>query len=430
MIRIIEDNIIAEVNKLIDRASLTFDRKEEPIVKDILANVAAHGDKALIEYTNRFDKTNFAHPANLTISREEIEQAVSTVEPEVFAALTRAIKNIEDHHKQQKHESWTYEPEPGASTGIRYTPLASVGVYVPGGTAAYPSTVLMNVIPAKVAGVEEIVMVTPPSSSGEINKYILAAAYLLGVSKIFKIGGAQAVAALAFGTETVPRVDKIVGPGNIWVTLAKKQVYGTVAIDKLAGPSDITVLADSNAPAPYVAADLLSQAEHDVLASSIAIVLSKEQAQKIQQEVIAQTSKLPRKTIVEASLKNYGAIIVVKSVEEMIVIANTIAPEHLEIMFRDPNEILPHIKNAGAIFCGYYTPEPLGDYYAGSNHVLPTGGTSRFESPLGVDDFVKKTSIIQYSREKALATIGDIELLARLEGFDAHAYSMSVRRQL
>lgn len=428
MIKIIDENIREEAYKMGGRVSLTAVRHEDQLVAEILTNIQQQQDRALLDYTNRFDRASFAAPDELRVTSAEMDQALQVVPETVKQILNRAIENIRAHHIKQVHSDWTSESTPGALTGIRYTPLESVGVYVPGGTAVYPSTVLMNVIPAQVAGVRRIVMVTPPSSQGKINPVILVAARLLNITEVYKVGGAQAVGALAFGTPTIPKVDKIVGPGNIWVTLAKKQVYGICAIDKLAGPSDITVLADRQARADYIAADMLSQAEHDVLASAIAVVPSFEQATAVKQELIRQTQSLSRSAIIAQSLANYGAIFVADDIDQMAEIANIIAPEHLELLFADHTLILSKIRNAGAIFCGYYSPEPLGDYFAGANHVLPTGGTARFESPLGVDDFVKKTSIIQYTHNALKRVVDDIEQFAILEGLDAHARSIAIRR--
>lgn len=428
MIKIIDSNIDEELDRITRRVSLTLDRSEEPIVKSILKDIVSKGDRSLLEYTNKFDRTNFKSIEEMKVSTQELESAYDSIDESTLKSLRQAIINIKEHHQLQKHESWMHTHCEGAQTGIKYSAIGSVGVYVPGGTAAYPSSVLMNVIPAQIAGVKRIVMVTPPDSEGKLTPLVLVAANELGIKEIYKVGGAQAVGALAFGTDSIVKVDKIVGPGNIWVTIAKKLVYGVVAIDKLAGPSDITVLADPSAPASYVAADLLSQAEHDSLASSIAVVLSADQANQIKDEIIKQTAKLDRQDIVEQSLRDNSAIFVVDSIEKMVNISNAIAPEHLELMFDDYECILPHITNAGAIFCGYYCPEPLGDYFAGPNHVLPTGGTARFESPLGVDDFIKRTSILKYTKEATRKVIDDIEILARLEGLDAHAASIAIRR--
>lgn len=431
VVRIIKNNIQAELKLIQDRVSLTSSsRKELSIVRDILDSVISDGDQALVDYSNRFDKAGYTKISDCLVTPQETAMAFSVTEDKTILALKRAIENITKHHERQKHSSWKMTHFEGAETGVRYSAISSAGLYVPGGTAAYPSSVLMNAIPAIVAGVDRIVMVTPPGEQGKLNPLVLVAAELLGIKEIYKIGGAQAIAALAYGTDSIKPVDKIVGPGNIWVTLAKKEVYGQVAIDKLAGPSDITVLADDNAPDDYIAADMLSQAEHDTLASAIAVVFSEEKANAVKQELQKQLDKLSRKEIAKVSLEKYGAIFIASNLDEMMKIANSIAPEHLELMFEDYEPLLPMVKNAGAIFCGYYCPEPLGDYYAGPNHVLPTGGTARFESPLGVDDFMKKTSLLMYTKEAAQKSIDDVELFARLEGLDAHANSMAIRRDL
>ncbi|NLC18066.1 MAG: histidinol dehydrogenase, partial [Clostridiales bacterium] len=358
---------------------------------------------------------------------EEIEEAYSQVEPSLIDVIRKAIKNIEDYHVKQKRYSWFDTTENGSIMGQKITPISAVGVYVPGGTAAYPSSVLMNVVPARVAGVERIAMTTPPQKNGKVYPVTLVAANEAGVTEIYKVGGAQAIGALAFGTESIKKVDKIVGPGNIYVALAKKAVYGFVSIDSLAGPSEILVLADETANTKYVAADLLSQAEHDELASAILVTTSRQLAEEVSVEVDRQASKLSRREIIEKSLDNYGYIIIARDMADAIDIANDIASEHLEIMTRDPFMIMTKIKNAGAIFIGDYSSEPLGDYMAGSNHILPTNGTAKFFSPLGVDDFVKKSSIIAYSKEALEPMYKDIMSFAEHEGLTAHAAAAGIR---
>lgn len=397
-------------------------------VKIILQAVKEKGDKALISYTNKFDSKN-VNVQNICVTKEEISEAYEKVEKEFIEAINLAVENIKFFHEKQKRNSWMITKEKEVTLGQQIRALEKVGIYVPGGTAVYPSTVLMNTIPAKVAGVKDITMVTPPLKDGSINPNILVAADIAGVNRIYKVGGAQAVAALAFGTETIDRVDKIVGPGNIYVAMAKKSVYGYVDIDMIAGPSEILIIADEGADAKYIAADLMSQAEHDKLASAILITTSKELGEKVKEQLEIQVKDLSRKDIILDSLKNHGAIIIVKSIEEAIDISNSIAPEHLELCVKDPFLSLGDIKNAGSIFLGYFAPEPLGDYIAGPNHVLPTSGTARFFSPLSVDDFVKKCSFIRYSKE-ALMDVGDkIIKLAETEGLTAHANSIKVRME-
>lgn len=357
--------------------------------KKIVDRVRSEKDAALFEYTAMWDCPEI-HAGNVKVSVEDMKAAYDTLEPELQEAITLSAARIESFHQKQKQNTWIDVKENGEILGQRVTPLEKVGVYVPGGKAAYPSSVLMNVIPAKVAGVERIVMVTPASKDGQLTKEVLAAAYIAGVTEVYKIGGAQAIAALAFGTETIPKVDKIVGPGNIYVTLAKREVFGYVNIDSIAGPSEILIVADESANPTFVAADLLSQAEHDQLASAVLITTSKALAEKVQKEVARFYEIMPRQEILSASLANYCAIVIEPSMESACELANAIAPEHLELAVTAPFEVLTRIKNAGAIFLGHYTPEPVGDYMAGPNHVLPTNGTARFFSPLGVDDFIKK----------------------------------------
>ncbi|MCI8764754.1 MAG: histidinol dehydrogenase [Lachnospiraceae bacterium] len=398
----------------------------EKTVQAIVEDVKSRRDEAILEYTKKFDGVELT-PEELRVTAEEIEEALSLVEPSLLAVMKKSMKNIKEYHEKQKQYSWFDSRPDGTILGQKVTPLASVGVYVPGGKAAYPSSVLMNIIPAKVAGVSRIVMVTPPGKDGKVNPVTLAAAHLAGVTDAYKVGGAQAIAALAFGTGAIPRVDKIAGPGNIFVALAKKAVYGHVSIDSIAGPSEILVLADDSANPRYVAADLLSQAEHDELASAILVTASMELAKKVSAEAEAFVQKLSRQSILEKSLENYGYILVEDSMEDAIETANQIASEHLEIVTKNPFEVMTKIQNAGAIFLGEYSSEPLGDYFAGPNHVLPTNGTAKFFSPLGVDDYVKKSSIIYYSKEALEPIHKDIETFAEAEGLTAHANSIRVR---
>lgn len=400
--------------------------EQNAAVQSIIAEVKRDKDAALKRYAKQFDKIEIDQ---LRVSDADIEAAYGQVEEDFLAAIRRAAANIRSFHEKQRRTSWMEPDANGTVLGQVLRPLKRVGLYVPGGTAAYPSSVLMNVIPAQVAGVKEIAIVTPPSTAGGegINPYILVAAAEVGVREIYRVGGAQAVAALAYGTESIAPVDKICGPGNIYVALAKRYVYGIVDIDSIAGPSDICVLADETADASYVAADLLSQAEHDVLATAILVTPSRKLAEEVQQELIRQTSTLPRKEIVEQSLANNGEIWIVNDLAHGVEIVNQIAPEHLELLVDQPLSILGSIENAGAIFLGAYSSEPVGDYYAGPNHVLPTGGTARFSSPLNVDDFIKKSSIVSYSKEALFAHADDIMKLARYEGLEAHARAIEIR---
>lgn len=413
------------VNDLLNRSQLDYGNVQD-IVNDIIADIKANGDKALFSYTQRFDGFD-VNEDNILVTRQEIEEAYKLVDSDLIEVIKKSAKRISDFHQKQKINSWLEPAKNGEMLGQLIRPLARVGVYVPGGKAAYPSSVLMNIIPAKVAGVEDIVMTTPPSKDGKINPTTLVAADVAGVDRIYKAGGAQAVAALAFGTKSVPKVDKIVGPGNIFVALAKRSVYGYVNIDSVAGPSEILILADESANPVFVAADLLSQAEHDELASAVLITTSADLAEKVQKEVEKQTAVLERKAIIDKSIENYGAIIVADDFDAACDLCNMLAPEHMEICTREPFSLLPKIQNAGAIFLGYYTPEPLGDYMAGPNHVLPTGGTARFFSPLSIDDYIKKSSIICFS-EEALKGLGkDVIKFAEAEGLTAHANSVRVR---
>ena len=395
-------------------------------VKEIVGRVRQEGDAALFEYTRKFDGS-FMNKTNVKVSREEMKAAFENLNPELQKAMMLSAKRIKAFHEKQKQNTWMDIKENGEILGQRVTPLEIVGVYVPGGKAAYPSSVLMNVMPAKVAGVKQIVMTTPANKEGKLSQEVLAAAYIADVTEVYKIGGAQAIAALAFGTESISKVDKIVGPGNIYVALAKREVFGYVNIDSIAGPSEILIIADQSANPTFLAADLLSQAEHDQLASSILITDCKKIAKKVQMEVNRLYEKMPRQEILKESLSRYSKIILVRDIETACQLANMIAPEHLELAVEMPFEVLTKIKNAGAIFLGHYTPEPVGDYMAGPNHVLPTNGTARFFSPLGVDDFVKKSSILSFSKA-ALLPLGEaIVKFAESENLYAHALSVQLR---
>ena len=400
--------------------------KFESAVADILANVKSRGDDALFEYTRNFDKADI-NPSNIVVTQEEIDEAYSLVDDKLLDVIKKALVNIRDYHEKQKQYSWFDSKPDGTILGQKVTALSRVGVYVPGGKAAYPSSVLMNVMPAKVAGVEQIVMCTPPDKEGKVYPTTLVAAKEAGVDVIYKVGGAQAIAAMAYGTASVPKVDKIVGPGNIYVALAKKAVFGYVSIDSVAGPSEIMVIADETANPRFVAADLLSQAEHDEMASAILVTTSEELAKKVSAQIDEFLKELSRSEIISKSLENYGYILVADSIDEAIEVANDIASEHLEIVTKDPFNVMTKIKNAGAIFLGEYSSEPLGDYFAGPNHVLPTNGTAKFFSPLSVDDFIKKSSIISYSREALELIHNDIETFAKAEHLTAHANSIHVR---
>lgn len=426
--RIIELNSESRKNILENLLKRSPNQYEEytQVVAEILEDVKVNKDSALFAYTERFDKTILTKET-IRVTEEEIEEAYQKIDPSVLEVIRKAKSNIENYHAKQKQYSWFDTTDNGTILGQKVTPISAVGVYVPGGKAAYPSSVLMNVIPAKVAGVKRIAMTTPPGKDGKVFEGTLVAAKEAGVTEIYKVGGAQAIAALAFGTESIPKVDKIVGPGNIYVALAKKAVYGHVSIDSIAGPSEILVLADETANARYVAADLLSQAEHDELASAILITTSKELAIKVSEEVETFVKQLPRKEILQKSLDNYGYIMLAKDLNDAIDTANEIASEHLEIMTKDPFTVMTKIKNAGAIFIGEYSSEPLGDYMAGPNHVLPTNGTAKFFSPLSVDDFIKKSSIISYSKEALEEMHKDIITFANSEGLMAHANSIAVR---
>ena len=395
-------------------------------VQEIVESVKRDGDRAVFDYTKKFDKAEI-NGESLKVTENEIEEAMKEVDPKLMEILQKSMKNIRRFHEKQRQYSWFDSKPDGTILGQKITPLESVGVYVPGGKAAYPSSVLMNIIPAEVAGVNRIAMVTPPGKDGKVNPVTLTAAHLAGVTEVYKVGGAQAVAALAFGTESIPKVNKIVGPGNIFVALAKKAVYGHVSIDSIAGPSEILVLADESANPRFVAADLLSQAEHDELASAILVTTSMELAERVSEEVEHFTRELARTEIIEKSLENYGYILVADTMKEAVAAVNEIAPEHLEIITRNPFEDMTRIQNAGAIFIGEYSSEPLGDYFAGPNHVLPTNGTAKFFSALSTDDFIKKSSIIYYSKEALEAIHEDIEAFAEAEHLTAHANSIKVR---
>ena len=398
----------------------------EACVQEILDTVREKQDEAVFDYTKKFDGADI-NPGNILVTEEEVREAYAQMDENLLRIVRRALANIEAYHQKQMQYSWFDSKPDGTMLGQKVTALRRVGVYVPGGKAVYPSSVLMNVMPAKVAGVEEIIMVTPPGKDGKVNPTTLVAAKEAGAAAVYKVGGAQAIGALAYGTESIPRVDKIVGPGNIYVALAKKAVYGHVSIDSIAGPSEILVLADETANPRYVAADLLSQAEHDELASAILVTTSRELAEQVSRETDRFIQELSRGEIIQKSLDNYGHILVADTMEDAIDAANEIASEHLEIMTADPYQVMTKIRNAGAIFIGEYSSEPLGDYFAGPNHILPTNGTAKFFSPLSVDDFLKKSSIIAYSREALEQVHEDIEQFAEAEQLTAHANSVRVR---
>lgn len=425
VVNITEDSIKDLLKSLLKRSPINY-REQEDAVNNILTNVKDNGDLALFEYTEKFDKVKLT-AETIKVTDEEIAEAYEQVDDELIIVIRLAMKNIEDYHEMQKEESWFDSKPDGTILGQKITPLSRVGVYVPGGKAAYPSSVLMNVIPAKVAGVDEIIMCTPPGHDGKVYPTTLVSAKEAGVDTIYKVGGAQAIGALAYGTESIPQVDKIVGPGNIFVALAKKAVFGYTGIDSVAGPSEILVLADETANPRYVAADLLSQAEHDQLASAILVTTSLEVAEKVQAEIEGFVKDLERKDIIQASLDNYGYILIAEDMDTAIDAVNAIASEHLEIVTKDPFGTMTKVRNAGAIFLGESSSEPLGDYFAGPNHVLPTNGTARFFSPLGVDTFVKRSSIISYSRDALRNIHNEIETFAKAEGLTAHANSIKVR---
>ncbi|MBQ7841377.1 MAG: histidinol dehydrogenase [Lachnospiraceae bacterium] len=424
-VRLTEESKKNLLNDLLKRSPNNYG-KYEGTVADIIANVRQNGDQAIFSYTRQFDRCEITRDT-IRVTDAEIEEAYTKVDPKLVEVMKKSAANIRKFHEKQLHNSW-FDPRPdGTILGMKVLPIAVAGVYVPGGKAAYPSSVLMNVIPAKVAGVERIIMTTPPGADGKVNPGTLVAAHIAGVNEVYKVGGAQAIAAMAFGTESIPKVDKITGPGNIFVALAKKACFGYVSIDSIAGPSEILVIADESANPRYVAADLLSQAEHDELASAILITTSQKLAQEVSAQVDQFVQELSRTEIIQKSLDNYGYILLVDDLEQAADVANEIASEHLEILTKDPFSMMTKIKNAGAIFLGEYSSEPLGDYFAGPNHVLPTNGTARFFSPLNVDDFLKKTSIISYSREALEKIHNDIECFAENEGLTAHANSIKVR---
>ena len=398
----------------------------EATVNEILNTVKANGDQAVFEYTKKFDRFDL-NENNIRVTRQEIDEAYALLDPKLVEVIKKSAANVRAFHEKQLRNSWFDAKPDGTILGMKITALEKVGVYVPGGKAAYPSSVLMNVVPAKVAGVDRVIMTTPCNAEGKVNAGTLVAADVAGVSEIYKVGGAQAIAAMAYGTQSIPKVDKITGPGNIYVALAKKAVYGYVSIDSIAGPSEILVLADETANPRYVAADLLSQAEHDELASAILITTSSELAKKVSEEVDKFTAVLERREIIQKSLDNYGYILLADTMGDAIDAVNEIASEHLEILTANPFDVMTKIRNAGAIFLGEYASEPLGDYFAGPNHILPTNGTAKFFSPVNVDDFIKKTSIISYSRDALEKVSEDIQLFARSEGLTAHANSIKVR---
>lgn len=413
------------LDNLLKRSPNNYEQYNDTVL-NIVNRVRTEGDKALIALINQFDCPQI-DPSNIRVTEEEVQEAYGLIDSRLLDTIRKALKNIREYHEKQRQYSWFDTTPEGTMLGQKVTPLAAAGVYVPGGKAVYPSSVLMNIVPARIAGVEKIIMATPCSKEGKVNPAVLVAAKEAGADEIYKMGGAQAIAAMAFGTETIPKVDKITGPGNIFVALAKKAVSGFVSIDSIAGPSEILVLADESANPRYVAADLLSQAEHDELASAILVTTSRELAERVSNEVDEFAKKLSRKEIIRKSLDNYGYILVADSMEAAIETVNLIASEHLEIVTKNPFEVMMKVRNAGAIFLGEYSSEPLGDYFAGPNHILPTNGTARFFSPVSVDDFVKKSSIIYYSREALKKVHEDIEYFAENEQLTAHANSIRVR---
>ena len=425
LLKVEKNTIDTILNDLLKRSPNNYGSYEEA-VNAILLDVKEKGDEALFSYTKKFDGAELTSDT-VEVTQEEIDKAYEQVDEELLSIIRKSMENIRVYHEKQRQYSWFDTTEKGTMLGQKVTPLGSVGVYVPGGKAAYPSSVLMNIIPAKVAGVKNICMVTPPGKDGSVTPTTLVAAKEAGADHVYKIGGAQAVAALAYGTESIPKVDKIVGPGNIYVALAKKAVYGHVSIDSIAGPSEVLVLADETANPRFVAADLLSQAEHDELASSILVTTSMELAKAVEKEIEGFVQILSRKDIIQKSLDNFGYLLVADNMEDAIAITNAIASEHLEIVTKNPFEVMMKIENAGAIFLGEYSSEPLGDYFAGPNHVLPTNGTAKFFSPLSVDDFVKKSSLIYYSKEALMDVHKDVEKFAKAEHLTAHANSITVR---
>lgn len=420
MIKIFDKDF--DINKILSREIQSYGEYEES-VRQIVADVMTGGDAAVKKYTRKFDGVSVD---GLAVSGAEIDEAFASVSPRFLEVVKKSAENIAEFHSKQKKSGFEINRD-GVTLGQKYTAVEKAGLYVPGGTASYPSTVLMNAVPAKIAGVGEIIMCTPPSKNGKVRAEILAAAKIAGVDRIYKCGGAQAIAAMAYGTESIPKVYKIVGPGNIFVALAKKLVFGTVSIDMIAGPSEILVVADGKADARHVAADMLSQAEHDKLASAVLVTDSAALAKDVAAEIDRQLETLPRREIASASIENNGKIIVTDSIERAVEVANAIAPEHLEMCVENPRAWLDKIKNAGSVFLGGYTPEALGDYYAGPNHTLPTGGSAKFSSPLSVDDFVKKTQYIMYSAEALEKAAADVEYFAESEGLDGHARSVKIR---
>lgn len=425
MIRVIQsENNRKFLEELMDRTAVNYDEVYK-IVDEIILNIKTKKDKALIKYTQKFDNVLLD---KFEITKKEIEKSLETVDSKLLKTIKQAKTNIENYHKKQIRDSYIYKPNgEDIILGQLIKPIEKVGIYVPGGKAAYPSTVLMNAVPAKIAGVKEIIMITPPNKDGKVKNSILAAAYIAGVDRVFKIGGAQGIAALAYGTETVPKVSKITGPGNIYVAAAKRKVSGLVGIDMIAGPSEILIIADETANPKYIAADLISQAEHDEMAASILVTDSPSLVKKVTNELEKQVAQLQRSEIIQNSLKNYGSAIITNSLNESINIANQIAPEHLEILIKDPFSIYKRINNAGAIFLGEYSPEPVGDYFAGPNHTLPTSSTAKFSSALSVDDFITKTSLIYYSRDALKKSKDSIIMFAEDEGLTAHANSVKIR---
>ncbi len=424
MLKIIDQNQRNEVMKKLILRSDINDQKITQTVETIVNEVKSFKDEALRNYTNMFDGVSLS---DFRVTEEEINQAYQMADPLLIEDLKKAIKNIEFYHEKQQIKSFEYEKEDGIIIGQRVTPIKSVGIYVPGGTAAYPSTVLMNALPAKIAGVKRIVMITPPNKEDKINKNILAAAKLVGIAEIYKVGGAQGIAALAYGTESIPKVSKIVGPGNVYVAIAKRLVSGVVGIDMIAGPSEVLIIADENANPKYIACDLMAQAEHDPKAAAMLITNSRVLADQVNLEIKKEIETLERRSIIESSLKNFGAILLVDEIKDAIEITNQIAPEHLEILIENPKDIFDKIEHAGSIFLGPYAPEPLGDYYAGPNHTLPTSGTATYASGLSVLDFIKKSSYVYYSKEALSKAQDSIIRLANAEGLTAHARSIEVR---
>lgn len=425
VIRLTNESKQEALEKLIGRSPTGYGEYEKT-VQDIIANVRKNGDAAVLAFEEKFDHCKMT-PEQLIVKQEEIDSAYQELDPDFIEVMKRSAANIRDYHEKQKANSWITTTEEGIILGQKVTPVARSGCYVPGGRAAYPSSVLMNIIPAKVAGVPEIIVATPPDSDGKIAPGTLVAADIAGADRIYKVGGAQAIAAMAYGTETIPRCDKLTGPGNIFVALAKKACFGVTGIDSIAGPSEILVIADKSANPRYVAADLLSQAEHDPMASAILLTNDESLAGAVQEEIAQFLKSLSRSDIIQQSLDNYGFIFIGQTIEDLVDTANAIASEHLEIVTENPWEVMTKIRNAGAIFLGSYSSEPLGDYYAGPNHILPTNGTARFFSPLGVDAFVKKSSIISYSEDALRRVHRDIEIFAKNEGLTAHANSIHVR---